>query len=155
MNKIKIRFQNKIILIGLNEKDCQDVLEIMGKVYKIAIASTNPITPPNLLGTLRRMVYANKKYHSGWMWMGVTIGFAIIKFSGSIRILGEIKQIKTMIINKILNPIRSLEEKNGWNGIFIGDALIPNGLEEPVSWRNIKCKITKTKIINGNKKWKE
>lgn len=27
----------------------------------------------------RRIAYANRKYRSGWMWIGVTIGFALIK----------------------------------------------------------------------------
>jgi len=54
--KIIIKFQNKISLMGLNEKDCQEDFERIGKVYRIAIAKTSPITPPNLLGTLRRIV---------------------------------------------------------------------------------------------------
>jgi len=44
---------------------------------------TNPITPPNLLGIERKIAYANKKYHSGWMWGGVSIIFAIKKFWSS------------------------------------------------------------------------
>ena len=47
--------------------------------YRIKIDITNPITPPNLLG----IEYANKKYHSGLIWVGVFIGFAILKLSGS------------------------------------------------------------------------
>lgn len=27
----------------------------------------------------RRIAYSNRKYRSGWMWIGVTIGFALIK----------------------------------------------------------------------------
>jgi len=42
-------------------------------------------TPPSLFGIARKIAYANKKYHSGWMWVGVTSGFAGIKLSGSIR----------------------------------------------------------------------
>ena len=45
---------------------------------------TNAITPPSLFGIERRIAYANKKYHSGWIWVGVTRGFEIIKFSLSI-----------------------------------------------------------------------
>jgi hypothetical protein len=33
------------------------------------------ITPRSLSGIDRRIVYANRKYHSGWMWTGMTIGF--------------------------------------------------------------------------------
>lgn len=42
-------------------------------------------TPPSLLGIARRIAYANKKYHSGWICVGVTKAFAGIKFSGSIK----------------------------------------------------------------------
>jgi len=45
-------------------------------------------TPPNLLGIDRRIAYAIKKYHSGWMCTGVTKGLAGIKFSGSPRAQG-------------------------------------------------------------------
>jgi len=54
---------------------------------------TNPITPPNLLGIERKIAYANKKYHSGWMWGGVSIIFAIKKFWSS---------PKKFLLNKII-----------------------------------------------------
>ena len=53
---------------------------------KIAIDITRAMTPPNLLGIDRRIAYANKKYHSGWMWGGVTNGLAGIKLSGSPKV---------------------------------------------------------------------
>ena len=34
------------------------------------------VVTPSLLGIDRRIAYANRKYHSGWMCTGVTIGFA-------------------------------------------------------------------------------
>ena len=37
--------------------------------------------PPNLFGIDRKIEYANKKYHSGCMCVGVIRGFAFIKFS--------------------------------------------------------------------------
>lgn len=37
-------------------------------------------------------------------------------------------------------------------GIFEIDFFIPNGLLDPVEWRNIKWVIITIKIINGNKK---
>ena len=43
------------------------------------------ITPPSLLGIDRRIAYVNKKYHSGWMWIGVTMGLAGRKLSGSLK----------------------------------------------------------------------
>lgn len=52
---------------------------------KIAIDMARAMTPPSLLGIDRRIAYANKKYHSGWMWMGVTRGLAGVKLSGSLR----------------------------------------------------------------------
>lgn len=36
-----------------------------GTKKRITILITKAITPPSLLGTARRMAYANKKYHSG------------------------------------------------------------------------------------------
>lgn len=33
-------------------------------------------TPPSFDGIDRRIAYANRKYHSGWMWVGVTSGLA-------------------------------------------------------------------------------
>lgn len=53
------------------------------KIYNTAIDKTKATTPPNLLGIDRKMAYANRKYHSGWIWIGVTRGLAEIKFSGS------------------------------------------------------------------------
>lgn len=50
------------------------------------IAMAKAITPPNLFGIDRRIAYANRKYHSGWMCTGVTSGLAGMKFSGSPRI---------------------------------------------------------------------
>jgi len=49
----------------------------------------NATTPPNLLGIDRKIAYAIKKYHSGWIWTGVTRGLAGIKFSGSPNIQGK------------------------------------------------------------------
>lgn len=46
----------------------------------------NIITLPNLFGIVRKIEYANKKYHSGLIWTGVIIGFAILKLSGSPKI---------------------------------------------------------------------
>ena len=51
--------------------------------YKIKIDITSPITPSNLLGIAHKIEYANKKYHSGLMWVGVFIEFTILKLSGS------------------------------------------------------------------------
>lgn len=66
----------------------------MGHKSKITIAQTKAITPPNLLGIARKIAYANKKYHSGWIWTGVTRELAGIKFSGSPKRFGCCKTIK-------------------------------------------------------------
>jgi hypothetical protein len=52
---------------------------------KRAIDITKPITPPSLLGIHRRIAYANKKYHSGWIWVGVTRELAGMKLAASIK----------------------------------------------------------------------
>jgi hypothetical protein len=49
-------------------------------------------TPPSFLGIDRRIAYAHKKYHSGWMWVGVTRGLAGKKLAGSLSKVGE-KQV--------------------------------------------------------------
>ena len=55
---------------------------------RIAIDMARAITPPSLFGIDRRIAYANRKYHSGWMCTGVTSGFAGVKLSGSLRMYG-------------------------------------------------------------------
>lgn len=52
---------------------------------KTKIARSNPTTPPSLFGIERRIAYANRKYHSGWMCAGVTNGLAGMKFSASMK----------------------------------------------------------------------
>jgi len=69
------------------------------------------ITPPNLLGIDRKIAYAIKKYHSGWIWTGVTKGLAGIKFSGSPNIQGKKKQMTISKLDITIKPKRSLKEK--------------------------------------------
>lgn len=64
---------------------------MIGGINKIIIAANRAITPPNLLGIDRKIAYIHRKYHSGLMWIGVTRGFAIKKFSGSVNKLGSNK----------------------------------------------------------------
>jgi len=56
--------------------------------YIIKIAISKAITPPSLLGIEQRIAYSQRKYHSGWMWLGVINGLASMKFSGSFKIFG-------------------------------------------------------------------
>jgi len=57
------------------------------------------------------MKYANKKYHSGWMWVGVTIGLASVKLSGSLNINGYCRLIIMNTIRRKINPYKSFNEK--------------------------------------------
>lgn len=43
---------------------------------KIKIDKIRARTPPSLFGIDRRIAYANRKYHSGWICGGVVRGFA-------------------------------------------------------------------------------
>jgi hypothetical protein len=54
-----------------------------GNKYSTATERARAKTPPNLFGVARKIAYANKKYHSGWIWRGVTKGLAGMKFSES------------------------------------------------------------------------
>lgn len=51
-------------------------MSLNGRMNRINRAAKRATTPPNLLGTERRMAYSHKKYHSGLMWSGVTNGLA-------------------------------------------------------------------------------
>lgn len=73
------------------------------------MAENMAITPPSLLGIDRRIAYAQRKYHSGLMWIGVTRGFAGRKFSGSANILGVNITTKRREVIIIMIPKRSLE----------------------------------------------
>jgi len=75
--------------------------------YIIKIAISKAITSPSLLGIERRIAYSQRKYHSGWMWLGVINGLASMKFSGSFKIFGingkNIINITRNIINFIIS----------------------------------------------------
>lgn len=47
---------------------------------------TDSIIPPSLFGIDRRIAYAYRMCHSGWICTGVVRGFAGVKLSGSARI---------------------------------------------------------------------
>lgn len=80
----------------------------------------------------RKIAYANKKYHSGWIWIGVTIGLAGVKLSGSESKYGFDMERIIKIEIVIENPIKSLIEKKGWNGILSRLEFTPIGFLEPV-----------------------
>lgn len=86
------------------------------------------------------------------MWIGAFKGLAGLKFSTSPRILGvvEIRVTMNMVI-KIIGR-ESLIENRGLNLILSGLVNVVLGLEEPPSWRRIKCEITKAAIRIGRRK---
>ncbi|MEK6263589.1 MAG: hypothetical protein N2B06_02270 [Clostridium sp.] len=63
-----------------------------------------------MLGIDRRIAYAQRKYHSGLMWIGVNNGLAGIKFSGSVKIFGKNRTVKDSASRRIINPTESLTE---------------------------------------------
>ena len=108
-----------------------------------------------MLGIARKIEYENRKYHSGWIWLGVIIGFAIIKLLWSLSKYGKIKvKIKNIHIN-IINPIKSLIKKYGEKVILSKFLLIPNGLLDPVKCKKNKGINVNIMIINGRIKWIE
>lgn len=139
-----------ICLIGYIDNPLNLFFIENGKINRIKIDMNKDKTPPNLLGIDRKIAYANKKYHSGWIWTGVTIGLAGVKLSGSDNINGSDKFNEINIIKINENPIKSLIEKYGWNGILSVFELIPVGLFDPVWWRKNKWIIVIITIINGN-----
>lgn len=66
---------------------------VRGIINITTIAANRASTPPSLLGIDRRIAYIHRKYHSGLMWIGVTNGFDIKKFSGSVKRFGSKRTI--------------------------------------------------------------
>ena len=83
----------------------------MGIIKRIAIDIVRAITPTSLLGIDRRIAYANRKYHSGWICTGVTKGFAGVKLSGSLKMYGSFSVRILKAIIAIVNPTISLTVK--------------------------------------------
>lgn len=128
--------QNMIFLIGQNWF-LLIFFFIIGIAINTMIDEISVSTPPSLFGTDRNIVYANKKYHSGWMWLGVINGLAGEKFSGSISMNGFIIIIAIIVIIRLILNM-SFIEKYGWKGIFLMFLFVPSGLLDPVWWRNIR-----------------
>lgn len=72
------------------------------------IENNSARTPPSLFGIDRKMAYANRKYHSGLTWGGVTIGLAGVKLSGSPRRFGENRAREVSPRRRMAKPRRSL-----------------------------------------------
>ena len=90
----------------------------------IIILLISAIMPPNLFGIDRKIQYANKKYHSGCICVGVIRGFAFIKFSGSLNVWGIVVVIKKNYYSNEYNCLY-IFSCYWWNGIwFFGCILI-------------------------------
>jgi hypothetical protein len=149
--KVDTMNQNFAFLLGLNFEDLIFFVFI-GKVRIIIIAITKASTPPNLLGIDRRMAYANRKYHSGWIWIGVFKGLAGLKFSGSPILLGNNNTIKMKNIKNVIAPSVSLILKNGWKEILSKFEFNPVGEFDPVICNEVKWMIiTEAKIMGRMK----
>jgi hypothetical protein len=70
---------------------------------RIAIDTTSAVTPC-LLMTDHRIAYGNRKYHSGYMCIGVTSEFAATKLSRCPRMYGSFNDIVDSAANRIINP---------------------------------------------------
>lgn len=80
-----IRVQNRNCVSGRKVRlRCFEVWR-NGTTIRTRMDASKAKTPPSLFGIDRRMAYANRKYHSGLMWAGVTRGLAGVKLSGSPR----------------------------------------------------------------------
>jgi len=107
-------------------------------MIRVRIEATSATTPPSFDGIDRRITYANRKYHSGWICTGVTIGFAGLKFSTSPSRLGAF-EIMNMNRTEIMVPgSRSFVDKEGWNFILSVFVFVLFGLEEPFSCSSIR-----------------
>jgi hypothetical protein len=86
------------------------------------------------------------------MCTGVTRGFAGTKLSGSLRMYGSfrVRIVKARIVSA--NPKISFTVKYGWNGILSVFLFNPNGLFDPVWWRNNKWINTMAAMTNGIRK---
>ena len=75
---------------------------------RIAIDMARAITPPSLFGIDRRIAYAYRKYHSGWICTGVTSGFAGVKMSGSLRMYVRYSYLVVFVlqVEALLQPAK-------------------------------------------------
>jgi len=108
MATLAISVQNRNWVMGRKVSPrCFDVWR-MGTTISTRIDARRARTPPSLLGIERRIAYANRKYHSGLMWGGVTRGLAGVKLSGSPRRFGEKSAKQVNAIRTTTKPRRSL-----------------------------------------------
>jgi len=124
-------------------------------IIKIKIDAPRAITPPNFEGMERRITYANKKYHSGWMWTGATRGLAGLKFSTSPRMFGMLDERKIINVEIKIIGIKSLAEKSELNFTLSVLVFVVEGVEDPFSCNSTRWIKTKIAISIGRIKWRE
>lgn len=108
--------QNDIFFIGANF-----LFNLFFFKHNVASTSTEhtmATTPPSFDGIDRRIAYANKKYHSGWMWGGVVEILALLKFSTSPKLFGSFEISAIMATVVTTSGIVSFTRKYGKNFIL-------------------------------------
>lgn len=111
MRRLAVRVQNRSWERGRKViVRCLDLWR-SGARKRISTEAARASTPPSLFGIERRIAYANRKYHSGLIWGGVTRGFAGVKFSGSPSKFGENRARVMSGSNMNMNPRISFKEK--------------------------------------------
>ena len=149
---VEVKNQNLSFLGGLNFAGF-DFDE--GRIRRIRIESARAITPPSFDGMDRRITYAKRKYHSGWMWGGAIRGFAGLKFSTSPRMYGFIdRRERSRVVMRIIGVL-SFREKAGLNFNLSVLGYERLGWDDPFSWRKIRCVIAIIMVIIGRRKWSE
>lgn len=98
---------------------------------RISSEENKAITPPSLAGTARRIQYAKRKYHSGTMCGGVTIGLAGMRFTGSRKYCGCMKIMNLKVVRNTLKPRASLILKKLEKATLSAAANTPKGLLDP------------------------
>jgi len=121
----------------------------------IAMDEARATTPPNFEGIERRIAYANRKYHSGWMCTGVDNGFAMFRFSTSPSMSGFFEIITTIARLTHTIGIRSFVINIGLNLILSMFVLVPVGFDDPLSCNAIRWIITIAAIPIGRMKCRE
>jgi len=89
------------------------------------------------------------------MWGGVVDALALLKFSTSPNIFGDITSRITIDIEIAHIGRVSLTMKYGKNFILSISGFTPIGFEDPLLCRRIRCTNTKVIITIGNKKCSE
>ena len=123
-------------------------------------------TPPSLFGIDRRIAYANRKYHSGWMCTGVSSGSAGVELSGSPSIYGSFRVNTVTIDYCIVRVVKSrrmrraghvarMGEDRGVQRVLVGKPEGKRPLGRPRRrWEdNIKMDLQKVGGVRGD--WME